>query len=229
MSVVITWESFMSQLVERGQVTVPVLNTEMSTPCLLAFTVWPATPQLDSLQAVTSLARGSRSFQSLPAYLRSSDLTRASEPTINLQSMTSFCVQRLTGFEKALEQLGSSPWTLSLGSVERKQGSKHKPWTHALHARRFKMDIQLLPLLCMGRSRSKTQPRIKSRDTVVSHWKELVESFYMQWGRIPEGRLVTACDLAHLPHEPRKNKSDGVSSFYVRHHEVPEKLPVQYH
>lgn len=131
MSVVITWESFMSQLMERGQVTVPVLSTEMSTPCLLAFTVWPATPQLDSLQAVTSLARGSRSFQSLPAYLGSSDLTRASEPTINLQSMTSFCVQRLTGFEKALEQLGPSPWTLSLGSVERKQGFKHKPWrTH---------------------------------------------------------------------------------------------------
>lgn len=131
MSVVITWESFMSQLVEHGQVTVPVLNTERSTPCLLAFTVWPATPQLDSLQAVTSLARGSRSFQSLPAYLGSSDLTRASEPTINLQSMTSFCVQRLTGFEKALEHLGPSPWTLSLGSVERKQGFKHKPWrTH---------------------------------------------------------------------------------------------------
>lgn len=118
MSVVITWESVVSQLVEHGQVTVPVLSTERSAPCLIAFTVWPATPQLDSLQAATSLACSSRSFQSLLTYLGSSGLTRASEPTINLQSMMSFWVQRLTGFEKALGQLGPSPWTLSLHNTQ---------------------------------------------------------------------------------------------------------------
>ena len=90
---------------------------------------------------------------------------------------------------------------------------------HAPLAGRLRMDLLLLPLLCIDRRKS---ARVEKQ--MLFTGKSYIQSRITNREDTGREGLGAICELSHLPHKPMKDELNGVSFFLYMRLQMPKHL-----